>query len=558
MRNFKLALAFALALACTLGAQSQQPIRYIIDCHCDPIPNTLPQAQKVALSVLWASNATWLLDTAEAVGAKVSFLSGGAWAELAAQGGVAGPCAVLLRRIALNHGQIGCHMHSEHQAGTNNWPDLPFNPSVGAIQQAWLDDLLAVQAAINVAFASVLPEPMSSLVSVRNAHQPADGATFNALMSTFNQNYRQGGTEEDYYGWYEHHIWNTYRPDPANVMNESLAASYVVVPQGAMLGVADTHHGIYQDMTLPAVKKQFLQLYLNWRHRDRTGAPQRVWTWGYGSHPTEYAPTNPTRLALPDWLAWLQLHFVSRVEPTGSQVFAFSTQEEAGAAHQVWEAANPGVESFGGHDLSVNWAEYPYLRAVAEEMHGFTWFTDLSLGSGIDAFHLKRGTQDAVVIWRASGTSTVNLSATVGPNVRVVNLETGALLSTSSSSVTVGQAPLIVTENAPRTALNGIPALGANISVRVLAAPATSAILAISLAQAAIPLPHYGTLFLDPSTLMLLSAGTTNINGAFITPITIPNAATLSGLSFYLQGATLDFSGASMKLAIDAVIVTIP
>ncbi len=551
-------LLLLLSLPALLLAQNQTPIRYVIDCHADPIPNGITAADRLAMASLWATNTTWLLDTLEPVGARVSFLSGGTWAEQATLGGVNGPCAVLLRRIATLHGQIGCHAHNEQQAGANNWPQILGTPTYAQCLDAWTDNFNAVQAAINMAFSVLpLPEPMASLMSVRNSHVPSNGAQFATLMQGFSHHYRQGGTEEDYYGWYEHHIWNPYRPDATNVMNEDLSAPYIVIPQGSMLGVSAIHHGVLQDMTGPAVRKQFLQLYLNWRFRDRTGAPSRVWSWGYGSHPTEYDATDPTRIELPAWLAWLQTHFVTRVEPTGSQVFQFSTQESVGAALEAWETSHPGIESFGGHALAVNWSEYPYLRAVAEEFHGFQWFADLAL-PGVNAFHLKRGALDGVLLWRDAGTGVVDISASAGPLVRVVNLETGQLLGTNAASVTVGTAPILVTEMVTRTVLSGMPALGASIALRVTAPANTPALLAVALAPANIPIPHMGALLLDPATLTLLASGNTGVTGSFVVPLTIPAVAALSGITFHVQGASLDFSGASLKLATNAVQVAIP
>lgn len=76
---------------------------------------------------------------------------------------------------------------------------------------------------------------------------------------------RQGGPEEDYSAWYNHHIWNPYRPSPLNYMDEDPNGTFVVSPQSSLIGVAQVHHAIFQDNTTPMAKRTFLQLYLNWR-----------------------------------------------------------------------------------------------------------------------------------------------------------------------------------------------------------------------------------------------------------------------------------------------------
>ena len=84
---------------------------------------------------------------------------------------------------------------------------------------------------------------------------------------------------------------------------------------------------------------------------------------------------------------------------------------------------------FSFDSLAVDWDEYPWLRPVAEELAGLKWVVDLDLGPGVEAYHLSDGTDDAVLAWRESGTSVVDLSGLVGPAVRVVGMESGFDLS---------------------------------------------------------------------------------------------------------------------------------
>ena len=69
-----------------------------------------------------------------------------------------------------------------------------------------------------------------------------------------------------------------------------LSAPFVQPTQGPVIGKAAIHHGVFQDMTASAVKRQFLQLYVNWRHRDRTGAPGKIWCWGWAGHAHDFDP----------------------------------------------------------------------------------------------------------------------------------------------------------------------------------------------------------------------------------------------------------------------------
>jgi hypothetical protein len=87
------------ATLASIRSLTPRPIRFVIDCHCDPMPVGLPAPQLAAMHQLWIDNYDWLLDEAGARGAKVSMLSGGQWMEITAGGGPTGPGAKLLRRV---------------------------------------------------------------------------------------------------------------------------------------------------------------------------------------------------------------------------------------------------------------------------------------------------------------------------------------------------------------------------------------------------------------------------------------------------------------------------
>ena len=534
-----------------LLAQGQGPIHMIFDMHCDPITNNATLPQKQAQYQTWIDNMNWVLDQTDPLGVQISFLSAGAWAEFAAQGGENGPGGVLLRRLYQSGAQLGSHSHSEYRAGANDWP----TPAPTALQ-CWQDNIDWVDAAILTAFGGSPPEALADINSVRGSHLPSDATEYHGLMALFGFETREGGAEEDYFGWYDHHIWQPFRPAIANYMAEDLNTSFVVPPQGSVIGLAQVHHGVFQDMTAPAVKRQFLQLYVNWRYRDRFGLPEKVWSWGWGSHASDFDPADPSRAALVEVLGWLDANFAARVEPTGSDVMVWDTQRGTTTAYSTWEAAHPGTSSFSFASLSVNWNEYPYLRAVAEEMEGFQWVADLSLGAGIEAYQLRKGPLDAVLLWQNSGNTTLDLSPLVGPDVRMVALETGRVIGLDATLVTVGQEPLLVTEERPTTLLLGTPSPGSTITLRVTGPPDVPANLFYSLQPANISIPHLGVLRLDPSTLGLLAAGVTT-GGQFSIPAQIPNNPNLIGFSIEVQGVVFLFDGASPKLAANAVTVLV-
>ena len=114
---------------------------------------------------------------------------------------------------------------------------------------------------------------------------------------------------------------------------------------------------------------QILQIYLNWRHENRSGSDPKVWTWGWGSHAKDFDPDGEPRLALLEMLPWIETHFRSRTEPDGSSVLQYATHLDVADAYLNWKTENIGVSSFSFDSLvAEDWPTYPWLQAVAEEM----------------------------------------------------------------------------------------------------------------------------------------------------------------------------------------------
>ncbi len=258
---------------------------------------------------------------------------------------------------------------------------------------------------------------------------------------------RQGGPEEDYYQWYGHHIWNPFRPAVDNTMAEDLNTPFVVPPQGAVIGKAGIHHGVFQDMSAPAVKRQFLQLFINWRYSGRNGSPERVWCWGWGSHSQDFGTGSASRRDMVDVIQWLDRHFAKRTTAEHQAVFAWATQADAADAYRIWEVNHPGQSSFSFESLKVDWAEYPYLRPVAEHLKDHLWQADLDMGPAVEAYQLTRAGKPAVIAWSDRDGTEIDASSILGPRADVVGLETGIAYQagTDASRITVAEEPVYIT-----------------------------------------------------------------------------------------------------------------
>ena len=478
-----LVVAVDFGWAPAVGVADQSPIYMTFDVHVDPVTNGFPVSGKRAVYEERTDNLAWVLDQTEPLDIPISFLSGGWYMEMLVEEGPSGVGAQVVRRMYGSGGQIGSHSHNEYQVGKFNWPSFTGTPNLVESRKSWQDNISWVNRGIETAFWGSPPEPVSEINNVKGSHLPKSEEEYHTLMEEFGITVREPGPEEDYYGYYGHHIWNPFRPSTENAMAEDLSAPFVQVVSGPVIGEVGIHHGTLQDMSAESVKRQFLQLYVNWRHAERSNAPEKVWTWGWGAHAHNFSPGSDSRADLLDVVGWLEDNFRDRVEPTGTPVMEYATQIDVGEAYEIWEAANPGESSFSFDSLSVDWDEYPYLVPVAVAMEDHLWEADLDLGCGIDAFHLDKAGDDAVVMWRELGLSRVDLSDIFSTTVSVLGLETGNIygLSVNPANVLVTTEPLFVAEQLPALLL-GKPPRNSYARFHAVPEPGSWVLLALTLA----------------------------------------------------------------------------
>ncbi len=463
-----LAALIGFARTPSLGVAAQLPVYLTFDVHVDPVGNGLPFSGKYAIYQERTDNIAWVLEQTESLDIPISFLSGGWYMEMLVDEGSSGEGASVLMELYDRGGQIGSHSHAEYQVGSFDWPSLTGTPTLSESRRSWQDNIDWVNRGIETAFGGSPPRPVEEINNVKGAHLPKTEADYHTLMEEFGFRVREPGPEEDYYGYYGHHIWNPFRPATENAMAEDLSAPFVQVVSGPVIGKASIHHGTLQDMTAEAVKRQFLQLYINWRHADRSGAPEKIWAWGWGGHAHDFSAGSDSRTDLLDVLGWLEEHFGDRVGSSGTQAMLYATQAQTGEAYEAWEMDHSGESSFSFESLSVDWEEYPYLAPVSTAMRDYLWEADLELGADVDAFQLDKSGDDAVVLWREAGVSTVDLSGVFSTTVDVLGLETGVVHGSkvNAANVLVQGEPLFVTRHrsiVPEPCSWGLLALAAGL-----------------------------------------------------------------------------------------------
>ena len=552
-----LSCVLAAGLAGPLGAQ-QGPIHVVLDFQCDPIPNFMPYNAKQNGYLTLVQDMTSLFDQLEPLGVKPSFNAVGSFFEFVVQGGTNGPGAQLVRRLYDSGRMVGSHSHREYWNASFDWPDYPWSATLDQSRDSWSDAIQAAYQAIDVCWPSGAPESKAQMVDLKEYHIPQSDAEVHQLFNEFGLHIRASKGVWPFYDWYDHHVWQPFRPRVDEPLREDLQTSFVACPVGRLVGL-DATENQGQDMRAEVEKRRFLQVVVNWRHADRTQAPERVWTWGCAVKAQVMDPGSDHVVDAVDLFSWIQQNFAGRTQPgTGSQVMEFASYRDVYEDYLSWEASHPGQSHFDYPASGPDWSQYPYLRAVAEEMAGFDWTADLAFGNGIDAWRLSRGPSDAVLLWRDAGPATVDLSGIVGPVVRIVNLETGLVEGYDASAVPVDEQARWVTEFAPRLTMQGVPARGQTFTLSLHGPPGSQAWIGVSAASASLNLPYYGRLLLEPSSLSFFSVGTIPAGGTLSLPISVPNDPALSGAHAEMQGLVDQLGGASFELTINAVTIDIP
>lgn len=439
-----LGLTGGLCAADSGTAQSQPPIHLLFDMHTDPLPQVALALKQVVYAEQLA-NANWVLDQVEPLGVQVSYLAVGEFMEMVTQEGASGAGAELLRRLYAAGGQVGSHSHSEYRRAANDWPSYPSTATFEQARRSWQDNISWVDSALLTALGSPPPQPLGEINAVKGAHLPGNETDYHELMRYFGLEVRQGGPEEDFFGIYDHFIMNPYRPATANPLTEDLAGAFVVSPQGSVIGLDQVHHGVRQNMTTANVKRLFIQVYLNWRYRDRLGLPARTWSFGWGSHTQDFAAGSASRQALVEVAQWLDQHFVGQSGASGSLIARWSTQLASAEEYFAWEGTHPGESSFDCNGTHLDWADYPYLRPVAEELWAAHHEADLDLGADITAWQLSRYGRRLVVAFSDAGPQLRDLSALLTLPCRIVGAESGLEQPCDPAAVWLDAEPLIVT-----------------------------------------------------------------------------------------------------------------
>ena len=423
------------------------PIHIVFDLHIEDMGENHGQLQTGDYNGRRAE-LIWLSTTAAASGAKLSLQTNGEYAEFALENGHASDIGAL---IAAGH-DVGTHAHPYAYYGPHDWRRIA-SPTIEESRRIWTDnksvlDRLIVQAGYDAA----------KIDTVISAQAPSDYGENDLLMREFGYPMQGGGRNETFFSLFGHDVYNPWRPGSEGALDEDLAATYVVVPHTSQIGTAEDHGPMddrrYLDNTVPALKKRFLMLYLEWRQRERTGKDGKVFVFGWNSHPHALV-SGLHRKETAEFLSWLGENFIGKTSPRGNPVARYSTFSEVRQAYLGWEAANPGASSFEHKDGD----SYPYsmetlARRLWNQKEGQTSLYESELkdwtAQGIRCHKLSfqasstSPAQALYVVWSDSGAVALDFSGQISGGLKVTDLLTGTTQTHSPASLRVTGTPLIV------------------------------------------------------------------------------------------------------------------
>jgi hypothetical protein len=264
-----------------------------------------------------------------------------------------------------------------------------YDPDVA--RRCWDDASRNVEAVLQAIGAG----GQNRIVSSRVFRIPEEGV----LMDEFGFAVANGDRAELGISYYGHAVWNPWRPaasdEPGRELEEDLAASFVTIDHLAQVGAHEEAHPV--DLSVPQLQRRFLMLYVEWLSRVRTGAEDRVWSFGFVYHPN-YTDRYLDDLA--EFLDWLDENYIGRTAPQGLTIARYATVGEIAREFEAWEAEHPGTSSFS----YVRDDPYPYTYAIVPaKLKDAAYEAEVDLGAGVTCFRFSSEGRPIYLLWSDEG-----------------------------------------------------------------------------------------------------------------------------------------------------------
>jgi len=421
----------------------EPPINVYLVLHIDPLgaqeATTFKPEQ--GMYALTRDEIDWLMAEAARHGLRFTSLYNGWYPQWALEAGDTEQFRALLDA---GH-EIGSHAHRiTYDPGTDAW--IKRGEELGLFGRPNYDPELARQCWDD---ADRYVESVLSQIGAAGQNQIMCSTALSLpdeknLMAEFGFTIAAGNRLEKGINYFGHMVWNPWRAgnsdEPGYELAEDLGAGYVTfnhlaqIGGGGSVGMPAEAHG--QDLTLPQMQRRFLMLYAEWLARERTGAEDRVWAYGFVYHPNYGDRYNVETAA---FLDWLDEHFVGQTSPHGNTIARYATVGEIAEEFYAWETAHPGASSFS----YVRDDPYPYTYPIIPtKLEDAAYEAHVDLGAGVTCFRFSRDGQPIYMLWSDLGERTANLHELSG-QVRATDMA-GEERVLDAASLPLTEEPLLV------------------------------------------------------------------------------------------------------------------
>ncbi|MBI4612050.1 MAG: hypothetical protein HY720_00405 [Planctomycetes bacterium] len=449
-----LLLLAAPARAQTEAAPAQGPILVTFDLHMDPMGTDPERGRELYRS--WLTAAEWLLGVVEPRGAKLSFSTVGQFAEFSLEDRERS--FPIVRRLYESGGSVGTHSHTWVREEAFRWTDVTHRAALADSRRVWADDVGMVDRLVAAVFDLDDPTAIRGINNLRGTHLPGPAADRQALFAEYGFRVSQAGPGEDFVAYFDHYMYHPFRPSSENELAEDRRGPVVLTQAGPVLGQVGVHKGVEQDMSLPRIQARFLGEVLCWLHDLRTGAPERVWCFGWGSHGSDVVPRGVSRRWVEPALDWFDAHFAGR-RIGGAVVARYSSYAEEAELYEAWEKAHPDLPSRCYPERTREWAKYPWLVPVAAYLWGATYVEALRSDETVQIHRLEApeelgGPYPIVVVLPAgAGDVTVDLSAVDPGEWTAIDPASGERREHAAASVAIPASGAILVPGSSRATL---------------------------------------------------------------------------------------------------------
>jgi hypothetical protein len=260
------------------------------------------------------------------------------------------------------------------------------------------------------------------------------------MMADLGFTYAAGNRSERGLGLFGHIVWNPFRPgasdEPGHEIEEDLDAAFIQIDHHAQIGTATEAHGMV-DTSAEAVKRHFLMEYLEWLTRERTGADDKVWTFGFIYHPNYGDRYNED---LVEVLDWLDRYFIGKTSPHDNMIARYATVAEVGEEFLAWEVEHLGVSSFS----YLAGDPYPYTYfALSGLLENAVYVDKVDIGQGMQCYELMKGNVPIYLLWSDSGEKVVDISSLMSGSVSVTD-GYGESWIADASSLSLTAVPIVL------------------------------------------------------------------------------------------------------------------